>query len=43
MNSEEMQSFFDPCVDQIIDLIQSQIQNVERLRNRVKVRFNNHL
>jgi len=36
ITNEEMQSFFDPCVDQIIDLIQSQIQNVERLRNRVK-------
>lgn len=32
-----MKSFFDPCVDQVVELIQGQIQQVERKRNRVKV------
>jgi len=35
--SEEMKSFFDPCVDGVVELIQGQIQQVERKKNRVKV------
>jgi len=35
--SEEMKSFFDPCVDGVVELIQGQIQQVERTKNRVKV------
>lgn len=37
-SSDEMKSFFDPCVDGVVELIQGQIQQVERTRNRVKVR-----
>jgi hypothetical protein len=32
-----MQSFFDPCVDDIIELIDGQIAQVEARKNRVKV------
>ena len=35
--SEEMKSFFDPCVDGVVELIQGQIQQVEKKKNRVKV------
>jgi len=35
--SEEMKSFFEWCVDRVIELILSQIQLVEATRNRVKV------
>ena len=35
--SEEMKSFFDPCVDGVVELIQGQIQQVEVKKNRVKV------
>jgi len=33
----EMRSLFDPCVDGVVELIQGQIQQVERRHNRVKV------
>lgn len=29
---------FDPCIDRVVELIQGQIQQVERTKNRVKVR-----
>ena len=32
-----MKSFFDPCVNRIIELIQGQIAQVEQERRRVKV------
>jgi len=32
-----MKSFFNPCVDGVVELIQGQIQQVEKRRNRVKV------
>ena len=32
-----MRSFFDPCVDCIIELVQGQIAQVDRLRTRLKV------
>jgi hypothetical protein len=35
--SEDMRSFFDPCVDQVIELIQGQILQVEKTKNRVRV------
>lgn len=35
--SDEMQSFFDPCVDDIIELIDGQIAQVGARKNRVKV------
>ena len=35
--SKNMRQFFDPCVDRVIELIQSQIAQVESKRNRVKV------
>jgi hypothetical protein len=35
--SEEMKSFFDWCVDGVVELIQGQIQQVEIKKNRVKV------
>jgi hypothetical protein len=35
--SEEMKSFFERCVDGVIEQIQSQIQQVEVKKNRVKV------
>ncbi len=35
--SEEMKSFFDPCVDKVVELIQGQKQQVERKRKRLKV------
>jgi hypothetical protein len=35
--SDEMQSFFDPCVDDIIELIDGQIAQVVARKNRVKV------
>jgi actin-related protein len=31
-----MKGLFDPCVNKIVDLIQGQIQQVERTKNRVK-------
>lgn len=34
--SAEMKGLFDPCVNRIVDLIQGQIQQVERTKNRVK-------
>lgn len=34
--STEMKGLFDPCVDKVVDLIQGQIQQVERTKNRVK-------
>ncbi|KAH0556986.1 hypothetical protein GP486_005225 [Trichoglossum hirsutum] len=33
---EEMKSFFDPCVNKVIELINGQIQQVERKKNRVR-------
>lgn len=33
-----MKKLFDPCVDGVVDLILGQIQQVERSKNRVKVR-----
>ncbi|KAI9868488.1 MAG: hypothetical protein M1813_005932 [Trichoglossum hirsutum] len=33
---EDMRSFFDPCVDQVIELIQGQILQVEKTKNRVR-------
>ena len=35
--SEEMRSFFDPCVGRIVELIDGQIRQVEQEWNRVKV------
>lgn len=35
--SETMRSFFDPCVDRIVELILGQIAQVDKLRTRVKV------
>jgi hypothetical protein len=35
--SEEMKSFFEWCVDGVVEQIQSQIQQVEVKKNRVKV------
>lgn len=35
--SDEMKSFFDPCVDDIIELIDGQIAQVGARKNRVKV------
>jgi hypothetical protein len=35
--SAEMKGFFDPCVDKVVELIQGQIQQVERKKHRVKV------
>ena len=32
-----MKSFFNPCVEGVVELIQGQIQQVEKRRNRVKV------
>jgi hypothetical protein len=37
--SEEMKGLFDPCVDRVVELIQGQIQQVERKKNRVKVKI----
>ncbi|KAH0558448.1 hypothetical protein GP486_004894 [Trichoglossum hirsutum] len=31
-----MRSFFEPCVDRIVDLIQGQVGQIERLRTRPK-------
>ncbi|KAL2073566.1 hypothetical protein VTL71DRAFT_10892 [Oculimacula yallundae] len=36
ITSQEMKGFFDPCVDSVVELIQSQIQQVEGRNNRVK-------
>jgi hypothetical protein len=35
--SDEMRYFFDDCIDGVIELIQSQITQVENKRNRVRV------
>lgn len=35
--SDEMKQMFDPCIDRVVELIQGQIQQVERTKNRVKV------
>ena len=37
MTSGDMRSFFDPCVDRIVELIDGQIAQVDRLRTRVNV------
>ena len=36
-SSAEMESFFNPYVDRIVELIQGQITQIERKNNRVKV------
>jgi hypothetical protein len=36
--SAEMKSFFDPCVDGVIELYQGQLQQIERRGRRLKVR-----
>ncbi|CZR64187.1 uncharacterized protein PAC_14084 [Phialocephala subalpina] len=33
---DEMKQMFDPCIDRVVELIQGQIQQVERTKNRVK-------
>ncbi len=38
-----MASFFDPCVDDVIYLVQGQMSQIETKRNRVKVREKNRL
>jgi len=35
--SAEMRSFFDPCVDGVIDLIQGQLHQIEKRGRRLKV------
>ena len=35
--SDDMASFFDPCVDEVIYLIQGQITQIEAKRSRTKV------
>lgn len=39
LHSEDMRSFFDPCVNGIIQLIKEQISQVERQGKRVKTIF----
>jgi len=36
ITNENMKSFFDPCVDQIVELIRGQVKQVARLRTRLK-------
>ncbi|KAF2495164.1 hypothetical protein BU16DRAFT_539159 [Lophium mytilinum] len=36
ITSEEMRSFFDPCVDGVIELYQGQLQQIERQGRRLK-------
>jgi hypothetical protein len=36
ISNEDMRSFFDPCIDQIVELVQGQILQVERKGSRVK-------
>jgi hypothetical protein len=39
IHSEDMRSFFDPCVNGIIELIKEQISQVERQGKRIKTIF----
>lgn len=41
--SADMCSFFDPCVDEVIYLVQGQMTQIEAKRTRVKVNFPNFL
>lgn len=36
--SDDMRSFFDDCINDLIELIQGQITQVENKNNRIKVR-----
>lgn len=36
--SDDMRFFFDDCINQVIELIQSQITQVEKKKSRIKVR-----
>jgi hypothetical protein len=38
LTSDDMKSFFYPCVNRIVELIEGQVAQIERLRVRPKVR-----